>query len=276
MFGVSVFRPTSIFLHTGKFGQAIFFLFLIAFALYQARPGRISRLALIVSFVGILISGQRAGMVAALIVLAAYLTLVKPRVALRLGVIAAFVVPLALVLAVAFDGVTAVLGGVQDRLFSTFTSADARFVGNSQNWGAALDQAGLFGAGVGSYSLGGGIAGGISFQIFGENAWMRFATEWGIVGSFVVLAVVIVSALPSGKLRGGPGLLFVNFILPSVLCAVWCLTHDLLANYLSVAYFGLYLGIARGLHAGPISSGQNAQISANAMRLAPLRAGYRG
>ncbi|PKP72140.1 MAG: hypothetical protein CVT83_01435 [Alphaproteobacteria bacterium HGW-Alphaproteobacteria-5] len=242
--GIPVFRPTSIFFHTGKFGQTIFFLFLVAFALYQMRPGRASRVALFVSLMGIAISGQRASMAAALIILAAYLILINPRMALRTGRIMAILAPIAVVLMISSDAPAKILDGISYRFISIFGSGSSRFVANSLNWGAALDAAGMFGAGVGSYSLGSKMLGGGTF-LLGENSWMRFVVEWGVLGSAAILVIIVASLLPKRRSRGGdPGLIFVNIVLPTLLVIVWCFTHDVLANYLSVAYFALYIGLA--------------------------------
>lgn len=250
--GLSVFRPTSIFMHTGKFGQTIFLFFLFSFAYLMIRPGYVARTALLFSLVGIAVSGQRAAMASAVIILGVYL-LKDVRSFGKYAFRGMLLLLAAIFLLWIFDPMVAVgiMDGVYDRLASTFGTSGGRFEENAANWDIALSLGGLFGAGIGTYSLGSGIAGGSgSFLAIAENAWMRFVTEWGVVGSAVVAAILLKSVLPLRRPYTSK-LVMVNYLaLPIALLSVWCLTHDLLANYLTMAYFGLYLGLLNAVPAG--------------------------
>mgnify|MGYP001434204591 CR=1 FL=1 len=247
--GLSVFRPTSIFMHTGKFGQTIFMFFLFSFAYLMIRPGYMARTAVLVSLVGIAVSGQRAAMASALIILGVYL-LRDVRSYGKYAFGGMMLLLTAILLLSIFDATMAVgvVEGVYDRLTSTIGVSGGRFAENSSNWETALSLGGLFGAGIGTYSLGGGIAGGSgSFLAVAENAWMRFVTEWGVIGSAIVAVIVLKSVLPLRRPYSSKFVIGNYVVLPVALLSMWCLTHDLLANYLTMAYFGLYLGLLNAM-----------------------------
>ena len=268
--GISVFRPTSIFFHTGKFGQAIFFLFLISLFLHKERLGRQANWSVWVALAGIAVSGQRAALVSAIAMLL-FVTItsgVSLKKALRVSL---FVSPLvvAIVVLAPLGVLGGVMHGVSDRFMSSFSESSERFGQNSSlvAWEKSLEIGGLFGAGVGKYSLGSGSFGGdTSFMHYvgAENAWMRIVAEWGVVGVLVLFLLIGLPVLGVITRMSREGVAHVA--VPATFLVIWCFTHDVIGNYMSAAFFGLYVGLVYSRSRGLRSSveGRFGQIPGDA------------
>jgi hypothetical protein len=247
-----IFRPTSIFLSNGKFGQALFVLVLFRW-IYLYRESRKVSLSVLASVVfdilALLISGQRAALV---------LLSVFGALAIAVGVakgnrrsinILTGVVVLACLGLAALIVINPSLGGlVTDRYVSGFTDVSERIMDNLIVPSATIvGLYGVVGAGPGFFSIGSSKFGGtMMWQVLATNGnaegvWMRVIAELGVLGLLMYAgyhAGLVYQA--SRRLRTGPkqthtASLFAVAWLIGV--ALWGITHDTFANA-----FGMSLG----------------------------------
>ncbi len=251
----ALFRPTSMFLHTGKFGQALFTLVLFQVAIMltmrDKSPVVIGAL-LVVDLVGIAVSGQRAALVFLLIAFAFWASFARVRP--YLGVFGTAMVSAALLAVLAAPLVDwQILMQVTERFLTSFDSVGGRLDVNFfwPLW-KIVDFAGFTGDGWGMYSLGSGRFGGMSFVLSrypvpAENSWLRLIAEMGPAGSLMHLAFfasLIVSLLRL-SLRDGIGSAALYYVAAaSWIGAVigWSNTHDVIGNTTTTALGCLYLG----------------------------------
>lgn len=251
------FRPTSIFFHTGKFGQVAFFMALIPmlFFLTGVRSAKLKpwilRALTVLGIVAVFVSGQRAAFVFILISTIVFLW--------RMGNTKAISRTLALAL---FLVITAALFGGSDFL----ASINARYLGMGSESIERLDQsapfydvlndAGIFGQGVGLYSFGAS-----SFmdtpEFVTEQAWLRLLAEWGVMGMLMILGFFL-SVIHSCTKRSryetkgtvSDVLRFASLAIAASLFT-WGFTHDVLANTLTMQIAFTVFGSARGFADNP-------------------------
>jgi hypothetical protein len=265
---VELFRPASIFLHTGKFGMVAFVM--VAYRLFYStasyqRGGRwvVGRL---LELTVLLMSGQRAAFVGFVFLSAGlWLTQAKKRKAFVLKALLACVV---VVVAVTWGipsqhweaGVPQL---VALRAVSGFQDIPERFRNNVlEPAGYVMDRFGLAGEGMGAFSLASGPwGGGRLYEVVpvgsAENSWLRIIAEQGVIGlvlqaSFWIGLVWVSWSAWRRSTEGWPGrgsggneprlvLLCPGMILAVLL--LWANTHDVLGNVtvmsLCLALFGV-------------------------------------
>lgn len=283
-----LFRPTSIFLHTGKFGAVAFVL--AAFRLFYSTAsgqkgahwvaGRLLELAIL------LLSGQRAAVVGFVFLSAGlWLAQAKKSNALVLRALLACVVVVAATWGILRqDWEPGVLQLVALRAYSGFLDIPERFRSNVlEPAGYVADRFGLTGEGIGAFSLGSGPWGGVPlYEVVpvgsAENSWLRIIAEQGMIGlvlqaSFWVGLVWASWTAWRRSTEGWPGrgsggneprlvLLCPGMILAVLL--LWANTHDVLGNVtvmsLALALFGVpfsEMGHARAHRSAALSRGRS-------------------
>ena len=253
-----LFRPTSIFMHTGRFGQFTFFLALIfVLPILSRRPHSLGEWSLAsISLFAVLISGQRAAFVLLILAILGVIFFQKRgRLAFRAGGL----------LAVIFGLVAAanarVLEAVVDRVASGFLGGFERVAEQGAGWSTGFMTYPLLGEGLGFFSLGAESFGGEIYYSYmgrfgggGENSWLSIQGEAGILGvaAFAVALLLVVSrALKAYVRTGGPNgenweWHIAAAVFPLAL-SLWALTHHVFSNYLHmIALFTLF-GASAGL-----------------------------
>lgn len=248
MFGI--FRPTSIFFHTGKFGQAAFFMALVP-ALFLLSQSRVQPLLLrsltVLGFVAVLVSGQRAAFLFLMIALAVY--------ALRAGRIASTIravgVGLAILVIVGWFVGAELVAAIGERYAGLVSDNVYRLKENSSMWLDVLDDSGILGQGVGLYSFG-AASFGVHRDFVTEHSWIRLLAEWGVLGflivSFFLLSVLLPCIMRSryGQKDSSTDVLRFASISIALSLAAWSFTHDILGNTLTMQIAFSVLGATRG------------------------------
>jgi hypothetical protein len=250
-----LFRPTSLFMHTGKFGQTIFSLTLFKLCVLFYRRSRPSLLVILLALwdLGVVIvSGQRSAFL--FLTLSFAMLVVMARGRGRFIMLAG-----AVLLVVIFTVVATILGFtnsdvfnlVRDRYLSAFTDIPARIDGEFvRPIGFILNRYFFFGEGIGFYSIGAVRYGAKVIYDFldeggAENSWIRTMGEVGFVGFgffFTVVASTVATGLKAmlsslSKERKAVGAYLFLWLLS---CMLWANTHDVFGNLVSMCVgFGL-------------------------------------
>ncbi|GIW56944.1 MAG: hypothetical protein KatS3mg082_3348 [Nitrospiraceae bacterium] len=260
-----LFRPTSIFLHTGKFGMVAFIL--AAYRLCYATATRQGGLRWIahrlLDLLVIVLSGQRAALVGFVFVyIALWPAELKRKHALLVRTALTGVVMLVLLWASVRPGwEPSVPQLVASRALSGFTDMVDRIRDNLlQPAGYVVDHFGLRGEGAGAFSLGSAAWGGMPLYnvVLGsaENSWLRVIAEQGIIGMVLQAAFLVgliwvswavyLRGTRSRRAHLGGSWVQVLVICPGLILAVlllWANTHDVLGNVtvmsLSLSLFGV-------------------------------------
>jgi hypothetical protein len=247
-----IFRPTSIFLSNGKFGQALFTLVLFRWAYLYKTVKRCSwgNLAtLLADILALVISGQRAAFVLLSVFagVAVLIGVVKgEKRALRILVSATVVGLLGLSMLIVLKPGLADL--VTDRYVSGFTDISERLADNLITPSATiLHLYGLVGMGPGFFSLGAQKFGGVMmWQVLAtggnaESAWMRIVAELGVIGLVLYVCYhggLILQAARRALVKStrthGACVFGLSWLLA---IAFWGITHDTFANA-----FGMSIG----------------------------------
>jgi|APTNR8051073442_1049403.scaffolds.fasta_scaffold02526_5 hypothetical protein len=248
MFGL--FRPTSIFFHTGKFGQVAFFMALIPALFFLSKSRDYSlflRLLTVLGFVAVFASGQRAAFVFVIITLAVYL--------LRMGRISSVVRAVAIGLAIlaipVWLGGSDLVANIGERYAQLDKATTGRLVNNSSVFFDVLDDSGILGQGVGMYSFGAGSFA-VKMDFVTEHSWIRLLAEWGVLGLLVVLFFLL-SVLFSCTMRSryrmkefSSDILRFASISIALSLAMWSFTHDVIGNTLTMQIAFTVFGVTRG------------------------------
>ncbi|MRH78512.1 hypothetical protein GH984_07310 [Spiribacter sp. C176] len=264
-----LFRPTSIFMHTGRFGQFTFFLALIfVLPILSRRRHNLGVLLLAgCALFAVLLSGQRAAFVLLILaVLGIVLLQKRGRLALRLGTL------LTAIFGVVAAANARVLEAVVDRVVSGFLGGFERVAEQGAGWSTGFMTYPLLGEGLGFFSLGAEPFGGEIYYSYmgrfgggGENSWLSIQGEVGILGvaAFAVGLLLIVSRALRAYIRsGGPNgrnweWHIAAAVFPLAL-SLWALTHHVFSNYLHmIALFTLF-GASAGLERRRLLSQANA------------------
>ena len=251
----ALFRPTSMFLHTGKFGQALFTLVLFHVAILLTKRDRTPiaiGVLLLVDLVGIAVSGQRAALVFLLIAFVFWACFARARA--HMGVLGSAVgVAALLALAAAPFAEWAIVEQVIDRFVTAFQGAGSRLESNFiRPLSRVLDFAGITGDGWGIFSLGASRFGGSAFvlsryPVAAENAWLRLIAEMGPAGSlmyFAFFATLFVRAVRySLQDDVGPAALYFLAAASWVVAVIgWSNTHDVVGNTTTTSLGFMFLG----------------------------------
>lgn len=268
-----LFRPTSIFTHTGKFGQVVFCLILFKWVYFAVSRTKLSvpwKLSIVADFALILISGQRSAFLflfISMFVLMFYTNLPM----LRKSVVSArrYKRSFMLLLTVVFIltiGANFVSSNVYDmvvsRMISVFYDIPERVAGNLVYpfWNA-INQFVFVGMGLGAITLGASKYGGVALYDInlGENSWVRIAAELGFLGFTIYVLMVSqwlymafrVSRRDTTSPNSASKIFFVLWYFSMFL---WANTHDVFSNIIGMS-LGFALGGAilegrRGMSAG--------------------------
>ncbi len=250
-----LYRPTSIFTHTGKFGQAVFCLVLFkwCYLVVTQKPTRwFWRISIGLDVLAVIVSGQRAAFVFLLLSAGLLLlyktsreggrTIARLFGYLLLGIIAVVIVSLQ----TTFMSDRA-LNLVFDRLLSGVYDIPMRLEGNFfLPFGTVIDKYLIFGEGLGRFTLGTAHYGGsivyktVEMPGLGENSWIRLIAEVGVIGTILYLMILLQLlslALRSVLFRlhqeNEMAALFFSLWLGSVM--LWANTHDVFGNMIVVS-----------------------------------------
>ena len=257
-----LFRPTSIFLHTGKFGQIAFILatYCLFFRAGMGPKALKTDARMLIELNVLLITGQRAailGYVAALLLLHA-----SPKTWVHLGL-------RALSLCAIGMGALSVLRGVNvgtvaqlvgRRVWSGVTEIPSRFQRNLlEPLDVVVERFGSTGAGAGAFSLGSTQWGGMPlYDVIdvgtAENSWLRILAELGWFGVLLFGAGIVALIWVGGRelMRRRDGLegeellrrhLLKLSVYQLVIVALWANTHDVLGSATTMAILFGYAGI---------------------------------
>lgn len=247
-----LFRPTSIFLHTGKFGQIIY-LFALAIVTRIAcieKVKIIHYIIILLSFVFVYVSGQRAAMVLLPIAFALVMYANK-KINLKFT-LCLFLISLSIFLLIPEQYLFFSL----KRAFSGITSLDARFGGALFSFNEIFDSYFFLGEGIGFFTFGSKIYGGdVLYNVFknAEQGWLRIYAEAGFFG-FVIYLIFIIYAVFRALysitkiLDESIWVSYVSFI--SIISFIaWSFTHDIFGNYLTMSYVFMFIGASEGVRA---------------------------
>jgi len=240
-----MFRPASIFTHTGKFGQVIFTLVLFrwCYLLFsQVKRSTLSYSLMLFDLVVIFVSGQRAALMflvlAMIIVALVYMrqhgakvrNLLIPVAIIPAGLLGAWIAKPALVTA------------VYERFASVINAVPTRLEGNL--WlpiKTMLDSYLFTGEGLGYFTFGSRIFGGvqvfdaIKMQGLGESSLIRLSGEVGLVtASMLVLAYLALAIRGMCVSIAGKGIGVASgalyFSIWLICLMIWSNTADVFAN----------------------------------------------
>jgi len=238
---IGVFRPTSIFTHTGKFGQVAFLLTLfrwaiLGFAGLKFRPW--AYVLVLADLLTIVVSGQRGAFVflAMSALVMAFLMARKGRAAFLkfLLVAAAFGAFVATVM-VALPQYGEV---ILSRFETVVQDIPFRLVTNLNHTGAIFQRYLFFGEGFGYFTLGAQSFGGKVVYLAtsaAESSLSRICCEVGVVGAIMLGAMWIsimgrAVAMFRGSTGSGAGASSLFYFLWLVSMFGWGYTHDVFSN----------------------------------------------
>ena len=260
-----LFRPTSIFMHSGRFGQFTFFLALVFVLpiLSRRRHDLAEWLLGCVALFAVLLSGQRAAFVLFIVAVSGIMLLQqRRRLALRLGSL------LTAIFSVVAAANARVLEAVADRAISGFLGGFERVAEQGAHWNVGFLQYPVVGEGLGFFSLGAEAFGGEIYYSYmgrfgggGENSWLSIQGEAGIFGvaAFAVALLLVVQRAwgayqLNGGSRGRGWEWHISAAIFPLALSLWALTHHVFSNYLHmIALFTLF-GASAGLERRRLSS----------------------
>lgn len=255
-----LFRPTSIFLHTGKLGQVVFVLAAYRLFYMFAKGTTVGWLGLniVIDSIVILLTGQRMAMLAYFLalVVSSVMLIRKPVMALFLGC--------AVILFAAVDNQgggdeTTFVGMIGSRFVSGWSDIQLRIAENIiAPANRVFDQYGLVPAGAGAFSLGAREFGGQPlYEIIAygtaENSWLRLLAEEGVIGLLLgnvfwmwLFSYGIVSILERKSILGYSEKLVTGMSLSALfvlgIVLLWANTHDVLGNATMMSLIMVMIG----------------------------------
>ncbi len=250
-----LFRPTSIFTHTGKFGQALFCLVLFKWCYLAATKIPIKwfwKISISLDVLAVIVSGQRAAFVF-LCIAAGLLLLHRVR---REGSMTgarligyAFVGTVFITVVFLQSNITSniALHLIVERLLSGVYAIPDRLEGNLiLPLSTVVDKYLIFGEGLGIFTLGAKHFGGVvvyntvDMPGLGENSWIRMIAEVGVIGTilylmilFQLLRLALRSVLSRLHEQNEVSALFFTLWLGSMM--LWANTHDVFGNMIVTA-----------------------------------------
>lgn len=245
-----LFRPTSIFTHTGKFGQALFCLVLFKWCYLVAnkKPNKwFWKISICLDILAVVVSGQRAAFVFLLLSTGLLLLYRVSReggrtIAVLLGYSLMGIVAIAMVSLLPSLMSNSALNLVFDRLLSGFYEIPNHLEGNLiLPFSTVVDNYLIFGEGLGRFTLGAKNYGGvivyqtIDMPGLGENSWIRLIAEVGVIGTilylvilFQLLRLALGSVVSRRRQQTEMVALFFAIWLGSIM--LWANTHDAFGN----------------------------------------------
>jgi len=275
-----LFRPTSIFMHTGKFGQTIFALVVFRWtylALSKSNFHPISYALIVVDFAAIFASGQRSAFVFLLACVFA-LMLLRSRNSRKALKGALPIVAIASLLIAMIIFMLPVYGNIfYQRFVSAIIEIPARLEGNLFLPLQSILSDFLFtGRGFGYYTFGSRMFGGkivyfdssLHIAGLGESSFIRICLEVGFFAAMLYIVAFFSLLAPAWKafkqLRGSsntlaaPAAFFVLWIGSLI---IWCNTADVFSNSVSI-FYGYALSGSILLRARDIKSVRHSQNNA--------------
>lgn len=240
-----VFRPASIFLHTGKLGQVALTLALFKLAILVERSTmpRWFLPSVLIDIAVLVASGQRMAWILFLLVIVGILTTQPIRRKVRVASLAVLVLGSVAIGWQAGGGefFSAVGGRVAHALD---TAGDRLYLNVLRPWGPVLETVGFLGSGFGMFTTGSSAFGGRRLYLavtdgIPEGTWYRVLGETGLPGvtlflfMFVAFVVVGYVSYRNADLRRAPAALFLLWWLGAM--ALWGIFHDVFANSTAVA-----------------------------------------
>lgn len=245
-----LFRPTSIFTHTGKFGQALFCLVLFkwCYLVVSQKPTKwFWKISICLDVLAVVVSGQRAAFVF-LLLSTGLLFLYKVSKEGGRTIVRLFVYSLMGIVAIAVVSLqTSLMSNkplnlVIDRLLSGVSDIPMRLDGNFiLPFSTVVEKYLIFGEGLGRFTLGAVNYGGavvyenVNMPGLGENSWIRMIAEVGVVGTtlylmilFQLLRLALRSVVSRLRQENEMGALFFALWLGSIM--LWANTHDVFGN----------------------------------------------
>lgn len=245
-----LFRPTSIFTHTGKFGQALFCLVLFKWCYLVAtkKPTKwFWKISISLDILAVIVSGQRAAIIF-LCVSAGLLLLYKVSREGGMTIARLFGYSLmgivAIMIAYLYPSLTSnnTFELVIDRALSGFYDIPSRLVGNLVlPFSTVVDKYLAFGEGLGYFTYGAKHYGGlvayetVDMPGLGENSWIRMIAEVGVIGTMMyimmllqLLGLALRSVLSQHNQENPVVALFFGLWLGSFM--LWANTHDVFGN----------------------------------------------
>jgi hypothetical protein len=245
-----LFRPTSIFTHTGKFGQALFCLVLFKWCYLVAtkKPTKwFWKLSICLDALAVVVSGQRAAFLFLCVSTGLLLLYRASReggrtIAVLFGYSLIGIVAIALVSLQPSLMSSSALNLVFDRLLSGFYDIPNHLMGNLiLPFSTVVDKYLIFGEGLGRFTLGAANYGGVlvyktvDMPGLGENSWIRMIAEVGAIGTtlylmilFQLLRLALRSVVSRRRQENEVVALFFAIWLGSIL--LWANTHDVFGN----------------------------------------------
>ena len=245
-----LFRPTSIFTHTGKFGQALFCLVLFKWSYLAVTKNpikRIWKLSICLDVLAVVVSGQRANFIFLCISVCLLLLYKASReggrtIARLLGYSLIGIIALAMVSLQPDLMFSSTSDLIFDRLLSGFYDIPHRLQGNFiLPFSAVVDKYLIFGEGLGHFTLGAVNYGGVivfktvDMPGLGENSWIRMIAEVGAIGTilylmilFQLLRLALRSVVSRRRQDNEVVALFFAIWLGSIM--LWANTHDVFGN----------------------------------------------
>jgi hypothetical protein len=245
-----LFRPTSIFTHTGKFGQALFCLVLFKWCYLVAtkKPTKwFWKISICLDVLAVVVSGQRAAFLFLCVSTGLLLLYRASReggrtIALLFGYSLMGIVAFAMVSLLPSLMSSSALNLVFDRLLSSFHDIPNRLEGNLiLPFSTVVDKYLIFGEGLGRFTLGATHYGGVlvyetvDMPGLGENTWIRMIAEVGVIGTtlylmilFQLLRLALRSVVSRRHQETEEVALFFAIWLGSIM--LWANTHDVFGN----------------------------------------------
>lgn len=240
-----LFRPTSVFTHTGKFGQVIYTLVLFKWSyilLSQGKRAYLSYVLLPFDLAIIFVSGQRAALMFLVIgmLMFAVMYIRQNGVSLKKLLVPPVIILIGLAGAWVISPVMA--GAIYDRFESVLSAVPVRLEGNFWLPIKTMLEDYLFsGEGLGSFTFGSRLFGGtivfetIKMQGLGESSLIRLCGEVGVVATIVIviayLSLVTKGLKVSETLKGSPIASASLFFSIWVICLLfWSNTADVFGN----------------------------------------------
>ena len=250
-----LFRPTSIFTHTGKFGQALFCLVLFKWCYLVATKMPVKwfwKVSIGLDVLAVVVSGQRAAFVFLCLSTGLLLLYKLSREGskaitflLRYAIVGTVLLAVVSLQSSATSSGALILVG--DRLLSSVYDIPDRLLGNFVlPLSAVVDQYLIFGEGLGVFTLGAKNYGGalvyktVDMPGFGENSWIRMIAEVGVIGTILYLMILVqllclaLRAIFSRRHQDNEAVaLFFAVWLGSIM--LWANTHDVFGNLIVTA-----------------------------------------
>ncbi len=240
-----LFRPTSVFTHTGKFGQVIYTLVLFKWSHILLSQGKRSYLPYVLlpfDLAVIFVSGQRAALMFLVIgmLMFAVMYIRQNGVSLKKLLVPPVIILIGLAGAWVVSPVMA--GAIYDRFESVISAIPVRLEGNFWLPIRTMLEDYLFsGEGLGSFTFGSRLFGGtpvfetIKMQGLGESSLIRLCGEVGVVAT-IVIVIAYLSLVTRGlrvfeTLKGSPIASASLFFSIWVICLLfWSNTADVFGN----------------------------------------------